>query len=1485
MQEFLEKIKEKKRALFKSDYHEMLAAFNRENETVAGYNGRQLLELIQNCDDEGSNIVLLKLDKDNKTISISNGGSPFSKQGYRSLSISNLSSKTSKRKFIGNKGLGFRSIINWSNQIKIISNQIAITYSQDNIVNEYNSLFSKSTQIEIAKEYNYAKDVVPVPFLSLPKIESYNTPTQFSTTIEIHYKDPYYKDIIKQVKNIKPQTLLFLKNINEINFIGFDDIPDLKRVKTKLQKTDDNKFYPSEKISINNETWLIFEDENSIENTISIRDENEFYQLKLALKDDLNDNNNFLYSYFKTDIYIDFPYIIHGTFDLDQTRNRLNDTAKNKYVLDRLVNLIIDTAKYLSKENVSWKPLKLLSYSQKNTNLDKLGFYDKLDRAVLNEEIFPCIDNKYRLKRNTIYKTNRFSQIIKDVNGEAYFGNMLIPSTDINLIKYDIPSNIPNIIYKVDSLSKTVDSIPQRAELIYVVNDSYPNRNFNIIIDSNNELINKEVDIFTPTRKDISIPEYCDIKVINTRLFNILVNKFSLNSSKEKARDLQRKLKNNTKIHSFEPVPLALKIISNTNSIIKTNTDNPGYYIKQMVQSLYSNYKLSKENSSLPPKSNIPLLSKTGDVVSSKELFLSEYYPTGKITVDLFGDIYGQNDFLANYIDFGFVSEEKDIVLIEEFFLWLNVNKFAKYYTQTDSNYGTSHYLNYVQKVQGHINRTSINLIQYKSISHFKSLLTKLSFEKVIFWLFVDDILKQQLDNKNNDDIIKYYYYSLRSVYSKPSYIKYVLFSSGYDLNNHLLDENFDWLNNIKINYLDKLFFKYNITKRDIDNVLILLGAKDTFNELSIERVTKILEELPVKSSKGRNSQKIYRKAVQHYKVNSEELTKDVLLYAQDGNGLNLFPQSEIYFSDRIKIPKKLKNNYPILNFPPRSGGKDAIDFFKINNLKNLKIDISNFEINDSLTEDFRVFFETIKPFLLVYRINKIDKYVQKQKEASLIKNLQIKLCNKIEYSVDNIEDVIDENEFILQSNNVFLIKVNPLNSLKSLRKNSTFSDSFASIISQTFDVFSDANEFRYILRDDINDTEHSTIRNFGEELLIESKELLGLSDSKITFWKAIYTTLGKSFDYDINKDEWLESIIIDLDLDKSILEIDYDNISSKDNIVILNNLFNKVNIAVKDFNINTLYEVNLEKYHFSTLQDYFYQKAEIFKSTLWSSLNLKSIEVQTTFLDLIYKYENNNDYILFKSSELKLAFHINKELILSTFLKENFGSDFVLNQDISNDLIAILLKNEKAFTQEELDFLKYSKVYRSLMYFEDNISFLKQKYTESIKENEPLIEDVKDDSFVGYEIININDSFTLEQNQNNNHTYNSPFVPGVSKDVLKKRKGDKSEDIVYKKLVSKYGSNKVSWKSKEDEGMHYDIRYLSEDGYWKYVEVKSFSNNTFILTKSEKEFGEKYDDVYEIWLVNNNSKIYTLTNFFSRDDILLIPKDYLVSIQISIES
>ncbi len=72
----------------------MLVDFKRELETTEGYNGRQILELLQNCDDEAATEVSIHLDTQNKTISISNDGFPFSEKGYRSLFIANLSSKT-----------------------------------------------------------------------------------------------------------------------------------------------------------------------------------------------------------------------------------------------------------------------------------------------------------------------------------------------------------------------------------------------------------------------------------------------------------------------------------------------------------------------------------------------------------------------------------------------------------------------------------------------------------------------------------------------------------------------------------------------------------------------------------------------------------------------------------------------------------------------------------------------------------------------------------------------------------------------------------------------------------------------------------------------------------------------------------------------------------------------------------------------------------------------------------------------------------------------------------------------------------------------------------------------------------------------------------------------------------------------------------------------------------------------------------------------
>lgn len=58
---------------------------------------------------------------------------------------------------------------------------------------------------------------------------------------------------------------------------------------------------------------------------------------------------------------------------------------------------------------------------------------------------------------------------------------------------------------------------------------------------------------------------------------------------------------------------------------------------------------------------------------------------------------------------------------------------------------------------------------------------------------------------------------------------------------------------------------------------------------------------------------------------------------------------------------------------------------------------------------------------------------------------------------------------------------------------------------------------------------------------------------------------------------------------------------------------------------------------------------------------------------------------------------------------------------------------------------------------------------------------------------------------------------------------------------------------------MGYDIKYKDLIGFFKYVEVKSYSNGQFYITKNEKEFAQKHIGFYEIFLVGE--EIYRISN------------------------
>lgn len=105
----LENIKnlvEKTLAVYQADASRVIADYRAEKQYTADYDGRQILELLQNADDAETDTIYIEINTETKTLTISNNGIPFSLSGVKSLMLANMSPKN-KKEYIGNKGLGF----------------------------------------------------------------------------------------------------------------------------------------------------------------------------------------------------------------------------------------------------------------------------------------------------------------------------------------------------------------------------------------------------------------------------------------------------------------------------------------------------------------------------------------------------------------------------------------------------------------------------------------------------------------------------------------------------------------------------------------------------------------------------------------------------------------------------------------------------------------------------------------------------------------------------------------------------------------------------------------------------------------------------------------------------------------------------------------------------------------------------------------------------------------------------------------------------------------------------------------------------------------------------------------------------------------------------------------------------------------------------------------------------------------------------------
>lgn len=442
---------------------------NMEKYISESYDGRSLIELLQNADDVGATkFYLYKINT--SSFLVANNGRIFTDEDLIALCRSGASTKNRKSNTIGFRGIGFKSVVNYSKIVHLISGNTKITFSKE---------LTKSV----------LKNDVNVPLIRIPHPFSEN---KFDEIIKKVINDGFNtififetdKSTLKQEIDMFDKTcMLFLRHIQQI-IIDYD----IYKISAIKRKMIDNNF---SLISINTENgnnqWLIYNDGINKVNNIAFSFENG----KVL---DSSNNESLIHSFMPTNERFLISCKVNGDFSTDPSRTKIiidDETINTINGLSNLfANLIIDIYK---KNNDKYNILPTISklrkdylsaYMQKNINN---CFYEEIKKMFLNK-FYQLTNNKnvfiqplwlsdndlnliathdiFIIKRNIIENLDGLLILLEQFGIKQLDINYLLQEsikqefslpTRINIIKniiikyeYNMPSDIKNMLLKAN---------------------------------------------------------------------------------------------------------------------------------------------------------------------------------------------------------------------------------------------------------------------------------------------------------------------------------------------------------------------------------------------------------------------------------------------------------------------------------------------------------------------------------------------------------------------------------------------------------------------------------------------------------------------------------------------------------------------------------------------------------------------------------------------------------------------------------------------------------------------------------------------------------------------------------------------------------------------------------------------------------------------------------------------------------------------------
>ena len=1466
-----------------------------EKRDVIGYHGREILELLQNADDayqksidqgyRPSEELIVEISYVDDCLKISNTGTFFDEDGIKAIVQGNNSPK--KGKYIGNKGTGFRSILNWASSVRIFSGEFAVEFSEVYAKEIFDKI---KDEPQIKKQLQREKNLY-IPMLAVPKNIPHDRPKD-RTTIEVDVDPKKSQDeysVKKQLETIDLRILLFLPNVSEISIATDDKHVVYRRSRTECLN-DGGLCWTDVTLSklVNDEEeyseqFKLFT--KIIPKAIKENEADEAFkdvQMAIAVPIKVERAIDHLYSYFPLlDTDAPFECVMHATYALGDHRNTLTPSAVNKQIVQYQLDFLFAISSYLSCEDAICAQ-KILSPKSTNSNIfpicfSRLSLEDYFVNGVsklrifktVNDELISISDNPKSINRN---KDSDFPDCFK---GES-FKRLLSLSNELSLIKLITIRLGVDLTFEPKDLCKAINrssrewTIEERVETFIWWNlRGYTNYLPRLLktrygLKEGRWLTNKEECYFLEGDFDsLKLPGWVKVTILADEDQRELVKQAESKLPKIWGDDVGRTSSIIRLICRYQRFPcLDFKYRDKSHALSLVNSSVTDYpKAVEFVKWIWK-YKIqpTKDTADLPQKINYKFPSLDGDVVSQDQLYFGSSYGNSLSDSLFCGDYKAfpsldtfdvpsseSEQFQKHFMDFGILVYPK----IEMLDIGAPSSAYDKQMRSKIEATG----------VYKDVGSTYIDRCYYKLpyIKDLTQVLQNLSMPQVINWILKDQKLKEYLgyDVYPSSDraLVKYHgnnqqYYTLWDYFGAiDNYILYTFRNTPWvevggakKTPKEVLDAYVSKTNERYKNFLPVL------TTNDVESIakILKINIEEVRQVLSYFSFPKYVTDLSSDSFYGLMlalqetdvlneedlllSRAIYRIIEQpdfnkefEDSANKKRFFEEGKLLVKYKGKLQYWPAREAILPSTRIINKKI---FKIVEKGVRTNSKNFVRIFGCKEYSSDYEIIPNTATVSNLNLDFQGYF---------LEFIKYAKAFSERNESigQNINKLKVTLVNSISIKENGEVLSIDSNYTLLRRSisDWYIVITEP--SYDRNRMSECVENIFANIANTSgFDASKIGELFR---TNDLETRKFLIAKEFGSLDVIN--EDFGLNHIQENFFKTL-ETLGKSMPKEFN--------------------IDFDEFASLENTANLVSFFKSINVDLDAFSdAGFVYPIDVRRYLRRQMEDVIRHNLKSVKNFLYSkALNDKLL--QSTFVEDVNRFQDYHEISIPNS----VFFDAKRALI------EEFEDWTQWDGELSAD--DIYDSNYARMNPQNLhqDAIGNDKAAQTMIYFgaeEDFVQWMKLQESKDsaaqVDYGHKVYEKYKD---IVPEEVEIEYSVKSIDNPEIRSSKTTHGVHSMKKSAQREKRlkeiGNSGELLVYNYLCNVYGKDNVEARSEafvqlklltagKAESGQYDIRYKDADKYI-YVEVKTGEANRIYLSPGELAFAKEHADCYRVYHV-----------------------------------